>query len=342
MLIPPDFTNPPVWLSQTIKRDEMPPYDWGNLLVGVPAVHKFTKGAGIKIGIADTGIDMNHPSFFDHPSFAGAIANAQDFTGSPVGVLDRQGHGTHVAGTIGARGDVYKGVAPESRLYIAKVLGDNGNGGSQGIAAGIRWLVQQGVDVINMSLGSPVADQSIQAAISEAVRAGVVIICAAGNDGRRNSVNWPAKSENVIAISAVGHDGTIADYSSFGPEVDFAAPGSEITSCAIGGGFATLSGTSMASPLVTGLVALGMAYEKTFVKPRTIMQVVSRLKEYTIDAGAPGRDPIYGEGVISCKRLESLPLLPPPPTAPISSGAVEQIVRDGVPGLWIPGAVLGR
>lgn len=316
---------PPFVTHARLLAAEIPKIDWGLKLIGVENAWKVTRGAGVKVAILDTGIDLTHPDL------RSGIAGAQDFTGNRFGAQDGNIHGTHCAGITGARGKLY-GVAPECELYIGKVLGDDGSGEGGNIAAGIDWAVGQEVDVISMSLGSPQQDPRISAAIRRAVAAGIVLVVAAGNDGRRNSVNWPAKMDDVLAISAIGKDGNLADYSSRGPEVDFSAPGSEILSCAPGGGYATLSGTSMATPLVTGVIALGIAaMGDQFSKPRTVQQVISRLRDYVRDAGVPGKDSDYCWGVVDLTRLPTptVPVTPIPAPAPGPS-PVSPIVLNGV------------
>lgn len=321
----PVFKLPPYTVSSRLLSADLPPLDKSLQLVGVPNAWKFTKGSGVKIAVLDTGIDTTHPDF------VGAIIAAKDFTRSRFGVEDRHGHGTHVAGTIGARGRV-SGIAPECDLYVGKVLGDDGSGDGAAIAAGIDWAVAQGVDVISMSLGSPQPDVRIAAAIRRAVAAGIIVIVAAGNDGRSNAVNWPAKMPDVIAVSAMDDDGKLATFSSYGPEIDFAAPGVNITSCAPGGGYQVMSGTSMATPHLAGLVVLGLAAVKDFVKPRTPQQTISRIREHVTDLGVPGRDDKFGWGVVDLRKLPEPPpeVSPVPTPGPIVTVPTQPIVLNGV------------
>ena len=163
-------------LSETI--------DWGLTAYHIPDHWKATRGKNIKVAVLDTGIDEAHPDLKD------AIDDARDFTRSRFGPIDRHGHGTHTAGTIGARqNDVgVVGVAPDCRLLIGKVLGDDGSGSSATVAAGIDWACDSGSDVISLSLGSPEPDDVLLAAVECAASKGKFIIAAAGNDGRDNSV----------------------------------------------------------------------------------------------------------------------------------------------------------
>jgi subtilisin family serine protease len=151
------------------------------------------------------------------------------------------------------------GVAPRCRLLVAKVLGDDGSGTSDAVAAGIDWAADAGADILSMSLGSPHPAEEIHAAIRRAVAKGKFVICAAGNDGRDRSVNYPARWEDTVAVGAVDRNGAVARFSSRGPEVDLCAPGQDILSTFFAGGYAKLSGTSMATPFVAGVVALMLA-----------------------------------------------------------------------------------
>jgi subtilisin family serine protease len=234
---------------------------------------------------------------------ADAIDDARDFTGSRHGPADRQGHGTHVAGTIAARANEVGviGVAPLCRLLIGKVLGDDGSGTSDAVAAGIDWAADSGADVLSMSLGSPQPATEIHAAIRRAVAKGKFVICAAGNDGRDRSVNFPARWEETVAVGAVDRNGAIARFSSRGPEVDICAPGQDVLSTFFGGSYAKLSGTSMATPFVAGVVALMLAKHRAHGGATPInnqSQLLEHLKRTARDAGPVGHDPAYGFGLI--------------------------------------------
>lgn len=287
-----------VSLSETV--------DWGLHLYGIPQAWASTKGEGICVAVLDTGCQL------DHPDLNGAIVGSQDFTRSPIGPLDGQGHGTHCAGTIAARknGIGVVGVAPKCSLLIGKVLGDSGSGSDDWVAAGIRWAVKQGADVISMSLGSPSESTAIRMAIIDAVESGVFVICAAGNDGRDNSVNYPARFPESIAVAAVDRHGRVARFSSRGPEVDIAAPGQDILSTYIGSHYAKLSGTSMATPFASGVVALMLSKHRQDAGDspiRTVPELREHLSRTARDAGSTGHDPAYGYGLIDpAKMLEPI------------------------------------
>lgn len=224
--------------------------DWGLLQAGIPEAHKLTKGAGIKIAVLDTGSS-------DHRDLAPNIIDSWDATGHG-NPMDFQGHGTHVGGIIAAldNEEGVLGVAPESKLYCIKVLDNSGHGGYAAIAAGIRKAIEYGVDIINMSLGSPrnPTDPSFHQAIKEAHDAGIFIVAAAGNDGGR--INFPARYNEVIAVGAINQNGDLCSFTSLGPEMSVVAPGDNIYSTWLNNQYAVLKGTSQAAPFVSGLIAL--------------------------------------------------------------------------------------
>lgn len=272
--------------------------DWGLSALHVPAHWQATRGQGIRVAVLDTGIDAVHPDL------AGALDDARDFTASRSGVVDRVGHGTHVAGIIGARrndGGVI-GVAPECRLLIAKVLGDDGSGTSDRVAAGIDWACDQGADVISLSLGSPEPSVELRSAVERAAARDKFLICAAGNSGRPNSVDFPARWPETIAVGAVDRDGRVTSFSSRGEEVDVCAPGQDILSTYPNGQYAKLSGTSMAAPFVSGVAALLLAKHRAqggATPVATHAQLVEHLVRTATDAGPAGKDPNYGYGLVN-------------------------------------------
>lgn len=279
--------------------------DWGLSAYGIPDVWRRSRGAGVKVAVLDTGIDL------EHPDLAEAVDAVRDFTRSLSGAHDRQGHGTHVAGTLAARqnGVGVIGVAPECRLLVAKVLGDDGSGSDASVAAGVDWAVESGADVVSMSLGSAEASPRIGAAIRRAAAAGRFVVCAAGNEGDGDTVNWPARRHETIAVAAVDRHGRVTAFSSRGREVDVAAPGDEVLSTWPRRRYARLSGTSMATPFVSGVVALMLAKHRQ-QGGRTPITTVDQLREHlartATDAGTPGKDPAYGWGLVNPARMLDL------------------------------------
>lgn len=221
-------------------------------------------GQGVPVAILDTGIDTTHPEF------AGRIALCHSEITNSSTCQDQNGHGTHVAGIVGATGinSNAKGIAPGVQYYVDQVLDSTGSGSFSGIISGIDWAVTNHAKVISMSLGSsplvttaPNCDSqftSLTTAINNAVNAGVTVVAAAGNSGTQG-VGAPGYMSNVIAVAAVDSNNVITSWSSKGGPVQdhgIAAPGVNVFSTYIPQTYATLSGTSMATPAVSGTVAL--------------------------------------------------------------------------------------
>src|SRR5215471_3245621 len=202
----------PPFRIESVQKTLAETIDWGLAAYHIPDHWKATRGRGIKVALLDTGIDESHPDLAD------AIDDARDFTRSRSGPIDKNGHGTHTAGTIAARQNNLGviGVAPECRLLVGKVLSDDCSGASSTVAAGIDWACDSGADLISMSLGSPEPDAALLAAVTRAAAKGKFIIAAAGNDGRDNSVNYPARWPETIAVAAVDSAGHLAAFSSRG------------------------------------------------------------------------------------------------------------------------------
>lgn len=225
---------------------------WGVKRVNAAAAWDYGAGKGVKVAIIDTGMDYTHPDLAPH--YKGGW-NAVTPGATP---MDDQGHGTHVSGTIGAIKDLkgVVGVAPEADLYAVKVLDKNGSGQYSWIVAGIEWAVNNGMNVINMSLGGGSGTEALKLIMEKAHAAGIAIVCAAGNDS--GPVNFPAKYPQAIAISASDSGDKIASFSSRGAEIVVIAPGVSIYSTKKGGGYTSMSGTSMACPHAAGLAALAV------------------------------------------------------------------------------------
>lgn len=306
--------------------------DWGVKDFGVPALWpEFGTGKGVKVCVLDTG----QPT---HRDLIPALGAAKDFTGSIRGVKDMNGHSTHCCGIIGARNNEQDtvGVAPDCDLMCGKVLGDNGSGSSYGIVAGIAWAVQNGADVISMSLGSPFPDDQIKAAIDQ-IPPSVVLCCAAGNSGPgENTSEYPGSWDRALCVASIKQLRQVSTFSSRGQAVDVAAPGEKITSTWPGDQVATLSGTSMATPYVAGLAALVIGYLRKTGRPAiTHGQFAALIEETADDAGPPGPDTAYGFGIVNpgalLAKVKLIPPItpePPPPPQPVPQppGATQIIV----------------
>ncbi|MCJ7740309.1 S8 family peptidase [Candidatus Microgenomates bacterium] len=233
---------------------------WGMQKVKAPDAWKIsTSNPGVKIAILDTGIDR------DHEDLSSKITDNWNCTDSPLDD-DSYGHGTHVAGIAAAatnNGTGVAGLGYNASLMNVKVLGDDGSGYYSWIANCITWAADNGAKVINMSLGGPSKSKTLENAVNYAWQKGAVIVAAAGNSGN-SSPTYPAYYTNVIAVAATDSNDKKASWSSYGRWVDVAAPGVDIYSTfpnhpyTIGKklGYDYGSGTSMATPHVSGLAAL--------------------------------------------------------------------------------------
>jgi subtilisin family serine protease len=241
--------NPMAAMSGANRKEET----WGINRVHAPSAWPITEGKGVKVAVIDTGIDGSHP---DLSGSVDGGYSAITKTENPADYQDDNGHGSHVAGTIAGHrdGKGVVGVAPQARLYAVKVLDADGSGNLSDVIDGIVWAAKNHMDVANMSLGAPVDSEAMHRAVRFARGSGVVVVAAAGNSGA--AVGFPGAYEDVIAVAASDSNDKLASFSSRGPEVDFIAPGVDVLSAKMGGGFASYSGTSMASPHVAGLAAL--------------------------------------------------------------------------------------
>jgi subtilisin family serine protease len=212
---------------------------------------KNSKGEGVVVAVIDTGCDLYHDDLKKN------IVQGKNFLENKD-PIDRNGHGTHVSGTIAAidNGLGMVGVAPETKIMPLKALNDDGVGDSRAIAEAIVWAADHSVDFITMSLGSDGESVPIKKAIDYACSKNVVIFCAAGNAGERAPIMYPAKYSNVISIGAIDKNLERTPFTCSGEELDFLAPGHEIVSAIPGNAYATMSGTSMSNPFAVGCASL--------------------------------------------------------------------------------------
>ncbi|MGZ3276939.1 MAG: S8 family serine peptidase [Caulobacteraceae bacterium] len=214
-----------------------------------PRATRAGPGAGtVAVGLIDTGV------FAQHPALAGARLEQQGFA---PGGLTAAKHGTAVASIAAGQSGDFHGVAPGSRIYVADVYGQTGAGGSaSAVAEGIDWLVRRGAPVINISLVGP-PNKLTEAAVQAAIRKGVIIVAAVGNDGPNSPPLYPAAYRGVVAVTAVDQQDRILFEAVRATPVAFAAPGADIFAADGVGGFAKVRGTSFAAPIVAGQLALG-------------------------------------------------------------------------------------
>ncbi len=257
------------------------------------------KGAGVKVCVVDTGIDKDHPDLQAN-IVGGRNFVAKGLTLDPAKWDDDNGHGTHVAGTVAALDNTIGvvGVAPQASLLAAKVLNRQGSGYLSDVMAGVDYCVQSGAKVVSMSLGSNSDVQAFHSAVDAAYASGVLLVAAAGND-YGGAVSYPAAYDSVVAVSATDSADNLASFSNVGPQVELAAPGVSVLSTYKDGGYATLSGTSMATPHVSGVAAL--AWEANPLMSNA--QVRALLQTTADDLGAAGRDNLFGYGLVDAELL---------------------------------------
>ena len=250
--------------------------------------------AGVDNPLSDVVVAVLDTGVAPHPELVSALLPGRSFSSgveSPH-TDDRNGHGTHVAGTVAADvGSAVEGVAVGAKILPVKVIDDSGSGLSTWISQGIVWAADNGADVINLSLGGTNSSGVYASSVAYARSRGATVIAAAGNDG--DSIPfYPAAETGVIAVSAVDSTELQASFSNYGSYVDIAAPGVWIESTRPSGDTAQLSGTSMASPHVAGVAAL----VKAAAPGLTPDQVEQALVAGVIDLGPPGRDDVFGHG----------------------------------------------
>jgi bacillopeptidase F len=328
-----------------------PNVEWNVDRVNAPKVwaQGYT-GQGVVVGVVDTGIDVNHPALkaayrgtkadgtFDHNY------NFFDATKGRKDAYDDNKHGSHVSGTIAGsatEGHAATGMAPGAKLIGSKILSASGSGTLQGVMKGLEWMLaptdsngqnpdpSKAPDIISNSWGTNdgklVAFQSLMKSFNAA---GITPVFAAGNSGPRpGSVGAPGSYPEVISVAATDKDNKVASFSSRGPsplkdangsdrKPDIAAPGHQITSTVPGGGYASLSGTSMATPAVSGVIALILSKHKDLTND----EIIKAITTSATDLDAPGYDYNAGNGLINAeaamKAADAIVAARPPKPAP--------------------------
>ena len=274
-------------------------------------------GTGVTVAVVDTGVEAGHPDL------AGVVLPGADFvTGTGDGGADGNGHGTHVAGIVGAVANNRIGVAglaPGVKVLPVRVLDNGGWGWNSDIARGIVYAADHGAAVINLSIGGSSSDGASADAVRYALARNVVVVAAAGNErAKGNPTSYPAAYPGVIAVAATDSADRIASFSSAASYVAVAAPGVGILSTVRGGSYTTMSGTSMATPFVAATVALLRAADPALT-PARAAQVLQATAD---DLGPVGRDRDTGYGLIDpaaalCSVTTCGGTPTPAPTTPI-------------------------
>ncbi|MCL4078206.1 S8 family serine peptidase [Coriobacteriia bacterium Es71-Z0120] len=299
----------PAW----VPNDPLYPQQWALASIRVPAAWNLTRGsASVAVAVIDSGVDLSHPDLAANLD----TAHDWDFVNNDAVADEEYPHGTHVAGIVAAVADNatgVAGVAPSTKVLPLKVIGRSGVASTADFVDALRYAADVGARVVNASLGEAldpaVPDDAaeiavLQEAVDYARAKGALVVAASGN-GSGPPVWYPAACDGVVAVSATARDGSLAPYSSTGPQVDLAAPGGwavdqarlpaeGILSTWNGGGYAYAQGTSMASPHVAGVAALLLA-----LKPSTSpAELEAALEASAKDVGAPGVDAQSGYGLV--------------------------------------------
>lgn len=261
--------------------------DWGIARIGADKVWDKGTGSGVKIGIIDTGIQK------DHPDLASNMITGYDFVNNDNDANDDNGHGTHVAGIAAASSNSLGvvGVSHSSQLMPIKVLNSQGYGYLSDVAKGVYFAADNGARVINLSLGSTSDSLLLRDAINYAANKGVLIVAAAGNDGGA-PCSYPAAYSNAVCVVATDSRNLLASFSNIGGEL--AAPGVYNYSTYLGSTYRYLSGTSMATPHVSGAAALLMSICTTC----SSSEIRTLMRETAVDLGEIGKDILFGYGLV--------------------------------------------
>lgn len=260
-------------------------------LMNIPEMWKKTKGNGVKVAVLDTGVDIPHNDL-------SPVSQYSFVDGEPS---DKNGHGQFCEGLLAAIGfnDMgVLGIAPDVSDYAVKILDNDGSGTIENVIKGIYYATDElGVRVINMSLGisDPVILNELEKACNYAANKNIIICAAAGNE--HTGVSQPAIYDSVLAVSSISNQETLSNFSNFGDQIDYCAVGENLYSTYLNNGYCRMSGTSMASPIIAGIVALILSDAKIGGKELTRSEVIEKLNKIAFDIGPEGLDASFGYGL---------------------------------------------
>lgn len=265
--------------------------------INAPEAWKTTMGEGVRIALLDSGVCYYHPDLKDN------VEAFYDMTNTTI--EDETGHGSHCAGIMIAahNTDGVTGVAPEAKIISFKVIGQKNEGTIDAVNLALRRAIDMNVDIINMSLGlvrHPGAEMELL--IKEAHEKGIIMVAASGNQNSR--VLYPARFDEVIAVSGIDEMEHRAKFSNYGVENEVCAPSVKIASTYKNGMYALLSGTSMAAPMISAACALYISAEGYHPKnSNRLKTLMVDLRASTKDLGSMGKDDYYGWGMIDIRHF---------------------------------------
>jgi len=310
-----------VYRATTLPNDPYLSFQWNLTTLGVADLWDLSDGTDVVVAVVDTGVSVGVDG-------VNQLLAGYDVIDEDEEPLDENGHGTHVAGTVAQSTDNgvgVAGVAPGAAILPVRVLDADGTGTSVGLASGIIWAVEQGADIVNLSLSSNAPSTVVEEACAYAEEAGVLVVAASGNDGFTSFVSYPAAYDTTFAVGATDLADEVAYYSNQGPELDLVAPGGDLTADRNGDlfpdgvlqesiysgqwGYFMMAGTSMAAPHVSGVAALLVANGIT-----DPVYLRTALTTSAVDLGTPGPDDAYGHGRLDPQAAfdYSPPTEPPP------------------------------
>ncbi len=247
-----------------------------------------SRGRGLKIGVIDTAVDGAHATL------KSAHLVARDFV--PYATIKPADHGTAVVSILAGEDGGYLGLAPMADIIAASVFfegaGGRASATTESLVRALDWMAEMKAPIVSMSLAGP-PNAILEGAITRATKAGVTVVAAAGNEGPAARPAFPAAYADAVAVTAVAKDGHVYRLANRGDYVDIAAPGVAVRHARKGGGYASSSGTSMAAPFVAAALA-----DLRRDGARSASDAVRMLMDNAQDLGAPGKDPVYGAGLV--------------------------------------------
>lgn len=259
----------------------------GVQMIGANNIWNISTGRLVKVAVLDTGIEIGHPDLRKNLKKGINIINPY------IVPNDDNGHGTHVAGIIGAGNNEYGivGVAPNISLVPVKVLDSGGKGTLTDLIDGLYWCIENDIQVINMSWGTSLSSETFTRAVKKVYRAGIVMIAAAGSNSSEGAIDYPAAYKETVAVGAVSLTKNYLPYSNAGKGLNLVAPGSEILSTIQGGAYGYMGGTSMAAAHVSGVAALMLQINSKLTPYQvrsTLTKSAEKLQELTSDQQGSG------------------------------------------------------